>query len=189
MSTRGAIALPNTTGKGWWGRYHHFDSYPTGLGAELFRLYHDTFDRDHEAMAQVLVKDHPAGWSTLIRSHSSRPFERGHFEHTGFRNLDDPDHDLYPQCYCHGRREETEQVLICRCPVAPKRCDPVFIEWAYVITPVGLLALTSWHPDSGAGQAFVHRPMAFVDWDRETAPDWKRVERRAHLIDVPELTV
>src|SRR5699024_5605018 len=50
VSTRGAIAIPNTNGKGWWGRYHHGDSFPTRLGAELFRLYQGSFGRDHEDM-------------------------------------------------------------------------------------------------------------------------------------------
>lgn len=31
MSTRSAIARP--AGDGWEGRYHHFDGYPSGVGA------------------------------------------------------------------------------------------------------------------------------------------------------------
>jgi hypothetical protein len=189
VSTRGAIAVPTTTGKGWWGRYHHFDSYPTGLGDELFRLYHDTFARDHEAMAKVLVEDHPAGWSTLIRSHTSAVFERDRFEHAGFRNPGDEDYDLYPLCYCHGQRQDTEWVLTCRCPGDSKGCSPTSIEWAYVITAAGLLVLTSWHPDPGAGMAFRHRPVALVDWDRESEPDWREAQRRAGRIDIPDLTL
>lgn len=189
MSTRGAIAVPHPDGKGWWGRYHHFDSHPLGLGRELFRLYHDTFGRDHEAMTKVLVENHPAGWSTLIRSHSPTVFGRDHFEQAGFRNPDDADHESYPLCYCHGQREETEQILTCRCPSDPTGCAPVFIEWAYSITKTGLFAFTSWHPDPGAGQAFVHRLVAFVDWDRKIAPDWREAQRRARLIDIPNLTL
>ncbi|WP_435107159.1 hypothetical protein [Nocardiopsis synnemataformans] len=189
MSTRGAIAVPATSGKGWWGRYHHYDAHPLGLGRELFHLYHDTFGRDHEAMAKVLVKDHPAGWSTVVRPYTPQVFERADFEQAGFRDLNDPDFDLYPLCYCHGRREETEQILTCRCPSDPEGCAPVFIEWAYTITKAGMFVATSWHPDPGAGQAFVHRPVAFVDWDRTTEPDWREAQQRARLIDVPDLTL
>src|SRR5699024_9216567 len=73
VSTRGAIAIPNTNGKGWWGRYHHGDSFPTRLGAELFRLYQGSFGRDHEDMAKVLVEDHTAGWSTIVQAYTPKP--------------------------------------------------------------------------------------------------------------------
>lgn len=63
MSTRGAIA--RVTGDGFQGVYHHWDSYPSGLGATLFHLYNGHFDRDLEKMLKVLIDDHPAGWSTI----------------------------------------------------------------------------------------------------------------------------
>ena len=36
MSTRGVIARKD--GDGFTGRYHHLDSYPSGLGQTLYRL-------------------------------------------------------------------------------------------------------------------------------------------------------
>lgn len=188
VSTRGAIAVPNPHRKGWWGRYHHFDSYPMGLGQELFRLYHDTFDRDATLMAQVLVHEHPAGWSNLVRPYTPRPFEREDFEHAGFRGLGDPEHDAYPLCYCHGARKESAHALTCACPGGPEGCGPVFIEWAYVLTVTGMFVATSWHPNAEAGRALVHRLVALVDWDRPE-PDWVQVQHRARAVNVPDLTL
>ena len=188
MSTRGAIAIPNTNGKGWWGRYHHGDSFPTRLGAELFRLYQGSFGRDHEDMAKVLVEEHTAGWSTIVRAYTPKTFEREDFDHAGFRNLDDPDFFEYPQCYCHGERAESEHVLTCGCPDTPEGCAPLFIEWAYVLTATGMFVATSWHPGTGASQAFVHRLVALVDWDRPE-PDWDRVQQRGSLTHIHDLTL
>ena len=47
------------------GRYHHWDSYPSGLGATLWNLYHGHFQKDLNQMLQVLIDEHPAGWSTI----------------------------------------------------------------------------------------------------------------------------
>lgn len=63
MSTRGAIA--RAAGDSFVGVYHHWDSYPQGLGASLWELYHGHFERDLERMLRVLIDEHPAGWSTI----------------------------------------------------------------------------------------------------------------------------
>lgn len=52
MSTRGCIAVKK--GKGWVGVYNHFDSYPTGLGQELFQALHES--PDLKATAKNLLK-------------------------------------------------------------------------------------------------------------------------------------
>ncbi|GAB3726714.1 hypothetical protein [Nocardiopsis nanhaiensis] len=188
MSTRGAIACP-TPGGGWIGRYHHFDAYPTGLGHELFRLYHDTFNGDHELMAQTLIDEHPAGWSTLIAPTTvdgDRPFTTEHFAYAGFQSHQDPLHGQFPQCYCHGQRCETADALICRCHLGETSgCAPLFIEWAYVITSSGLGVLTSHHPHAGSDADDRHRPVAFVGWSDN--PNWQVLEHRPfdpHLSDL-----
>ena len=67
MGTRGIIARP-TPGDGFEGRYHHWDSYPEGLGATLYNLANsDTFPNLHKMMA-FLIDEHPAGWSTINRA-------------------------------------------------------------------------------------------------------------------------
>jgi hypothetical protein len=73
MATRGAIArLERRDSEGvppaFVGAYHHWDSYPTGLGRTLWALYHGHFQKNMEAMLQTLIDDHPAGWSSILTS-------------------------------------------------------------------------------------------------------------------------
>jgi hypothetical protein len=65
MSTRSVIARP--WGKGFRGRYHHWDGYPSGLGAELYALAQPDgpFGGDTQKMLKVLIDEHPGGWSTI----------------------------------------------------------------------------------------------------------------------------
>lgn len=66
MGTRGAIARPDNAHAGAFaGRYHHWDSYPSGLGATLFHIRRDTFGGDTAKMLDLLIDQHPAGWSTI----------------------------------------------------------------------------------------------------------------------------
>lgn len=63
MSTRSVIARKN--GTGFTGVYHHWDGYPSGLGATLFELRNKHFKGDTAAMLAFLIDEHPAGWSTI----------------------------------------------------------------------------------------------------------------------------
>lgn len=68
MSTRGAIARNTTPGTKPWkfkGVYHHWDSYPAGLGETLYHMYRGEFNRDIKKMLEYLIDEHPAGWSTV----------------------------------------------------------------------------------------------------------------------------
>lgn len=78
MATRGAIARLNGNG-GFKGAYHHWDSYPEGLGKTLYHLYHGFFKRDLEAMLKYLIDDHPAGWSTINGADFSLPAKWWHW--------------------------------------------------------------------------------------------------------------
>jgi hypothetical protein len=60
MSTRSEIFGPDGRG-----RYHHFDGYPSGVGATLWELYRHVFECNIGEMRKVLIDDHPAGWSTI----------------------------------------------------------------------------------------------------------------------------
>jgi hypothetical protein len=145
VSTRSAIARP--AGDGWEGRYHHFDGYPSGLGIELLRLHQDVFDGDVDRMTRVLIDDHPAGWSTINDS----DWRQAPGFQEGFSTTDDP---KPPRCYCHGDRAEAENAITCQCPTDTSRCDPLFIEWAYVLTPRGVGVYAS--ESDGAG-GYQHR--------------------------------
>lgn len=63
MSTRSVIAEPY--GDGWRGRYHHFDGYPSGVGATLWDLFHGYYLEDLDAMTHRLITDEPVGWSNI----------------------------------------------------------------------------------------------------------------------------
>ena len=104
MSTRSVIARtvnPDEKEQIWFeGRYHHWDGYPSGLGAMLWELYHGHFNRDIKAMMKVLIDDHPAGWSTICNKDFN--FEPGYVEY----DSENPDDDTRPVCFCHGSRSE-----------------------------------------------------------------------------------
>jgi hypothetical protein len=110
MSTRSVIARwTNKEAGEWAGTYHHWDGYPTGLGAHLFGLIRDKYKGDVNRALKELVDDHPAGWSTLMRSRIGKP-----------------------ECYCHpegGGAEESET------PMTQATASAVGCEWAYVLDP------------------------------------------------------
>jgi hypothetical protein len=109
MSTRGIIA--RTTGpKGQFaGRYHHSDSYPTGLGAELWKLYHGHFRRDLKKMLQLLLDKHTS-WSMIVHKDFSLlpgyTWEKAVEQASGFQNYSKLPDYRRPQCHCHGSRRE-----------------------------------------------------------------------------------
>lgn len=107
MSTRGAIArLTGTLPPRFRGRYHHWDSYPTGLGRMLWHLYHGHFQQDLNAMLRLLLDEHPAGWNTIVGKDFNLLPEIGGFgNNTGQENNEGMD-ALRPQCYCHGDQSE-----------------------------------------------------------------------------------
>lgn len=185
MSERGAIAHPTADG-GWWGRYHHHDSHPPRLGRSLWWLYHDTFSQDHTEMAWVLIDEHPAGWSDVVRP-APGPFARAAFARAGYRSPHDHEWGTAPACYCHGHRPEGELALECACPVDTSSCDPWQIEWAYVLLTAGIFVLTSWHPDPAQHRS-EHRAVALAAWDR-SEPNWQAIEDRGRRTDFRTLAV
>ena len=114
MSTRGIIARPH--GQSWRGRYHHWDSYPAGLGAALWQALHGHFEGDVDAMLRVLLDEHPAGWSTIVDADWTLA--------PGFEDY--PDKTARPKCYCHGTRAEAGLGW-----VTPDQDTGA--EWAYIL--------------------------------------------------------
>lgn len=215
MSTRSVIARP--WGDGFEGRYHHYDGYPSGVGAQLWELYHGRYAGDVGAMVAELIEAHPAGWSTINGADwSLEPgfVDRlngpcavcglgpdGHYRQ--YLPHDDPrravpaggsylfaDHapvdipDNRPQCYCHGARAEDEQMI-------RSTEDDGGTEWAYVLSPGGMLVCERrWGDDGshmvgmvgmfgaggGADQA-TWLPLNLFPWDGEE-PDWSALECR-----------
>lgn len=69
MGTRGVIAKPD--GDGWKGRYHHWDSYPSGLGLALLKGYDELGSADE--LVRVLVDEETVGWSTICGADLTLP--------------------------------------------------------------------------------------------------------------------
>ena len=164
MSTRGAIA--RVEGDGFKGVYHHWDSYPSGLGATLYQIYHDHFKEDLEAMLKVLIDEHPAGWSTI---------NGGDFAQTpGFLN-EHGDNDR-PQCYCHGDRKEEGS------EVTHLNAAGIGVEYVYAFDGHTMLVLSSYTEEGkkmigmfGMGDPKARwRIMARVDLDGPE-PDWEHL--------------
>ena len=180
MSTRAAIArLTQVSPVKWAGRYHHWDGYPSGLGATLWELYHGHFGRDLDAMLQVLLDDHPAGWSSL----NAKDF-------TQFPGFNEPlnassQSAEQPHCYCHGDRQEEEWLI------TDENASGSGCEWAYVFTSAKatgdkrhdtMLVLSSYTLDGkmigmfGVGNSEAVWPVvAVVDLDG-TEPNWEVIE-------------
>ena len=109
MSTRGIIARTTGPEGQFAGCYHHSDSYPTGLGAELWKLYHGHFQRDLKKMLRFLLDKH-TGWSCIVdKDFSLKPgytWQKATEKAHGFENYSNlPDYQR-PQCHCHGTRRE-----------------------------------------------------------------------------------
>lgn len=94
MGTRGVIAR-RIDESSFSGVYHHWDSYPSGLGASLWRAYHASFDRSLERMLEFLLSH---SWSTIVGKDLALQPGWG-------TSIEDA-----PACYCHGERSES----VCR---------------------------------------------------------------------------
>ena len=172
MSTRGAIVrFTNGELTHFAGRYHHWGSYPSGLGATLWALYHGHFQRDLRRMLEVLIDEHPAGWSAI--NHEDWNLSPGY-------GLGDRAH---PQCYCHGDRSE-EGHLVTHESAAGIGCEYVY---GFDEGPT-LVVLASFCEDGnkmigmfGSGDPkAVWKEIGRVPLN-EPEPDWERIECGEHL--------
>jgi len=127
MSTRAVIGREAGEGK-FKGVYHHWDGYPSGLGATLLELRNGHFKSNTEAMLRFLIDDHPAGWSTINGADFN---ERAGYDEDG------------PKCYCHGGRDEEGW------EVTEENASGSGCEYAYVFTEDGqtMLVLSSYRND------------------------------------------
>lgn len=214
MSTRSVIARP--AGDGFAGRYHHFDGYPTGLGKTLWDLYRDRYAEDLEAMTAELIDAHPAGWSSIngadwslepgfvnrseyscaacgvsSSAHYRQSLPDDHpLRHpapgTGQSYLladhapEEPVRPTPPMCYCHGDRSESEHLIT-------SWGDDGGTEWAYVLSPGGLVVCERrWNDDGshmvgmfGYGAAEGKASwlvLGIYPW-HGPEPDWNALER------------
>ncbi|BDI34159.1 hypothetical protein CCAX7_62100 [Capsulimonas corticalis] len=64
MSTRSAI-VRKTGDSTFSGRFVHFDGYPSGVGRDLWRLYHGPFARNMERMLAAVIDGRQGPWLAL----------------------------------------------------------------------------------------------------------------------------
>lgn len=155
MSTRSIIGYrkvedPNTV----HGVYHHFDGYPTGLGAELHRAYDLNFDTPMSMVIRLIINT-PQGWSSLDANDLSGSYAAG-------------DHDMIYECQCGKGVYDL--------------CSPLFTEWMYVITSEGLEVWKSVNAGgdvpfdiNNPDQGYRHVYITTVRWDAEEV-DWQAIE-------------
>lgn len=165
MSTRGVIG--KFTPKGWRGRYHHSDSYPTGLGAELWGQLHGHFKGDLKAMLKVLLYEH-TGWSCILGSDFS--LVSGYIEPSNERTRElveafaaaGATKGVPPRCYCHGDRHEDGWW-------DTDKQKPGDREWAYIFD-VKAMTMTVL-----ANRAEAWREIAKIDL-HGAEPNWEEIE-------------
>jgi len=172
MSTRGCIArLRRRAPLEFNGVYHHWDSYPSGLGRTLFRIRRRDFKNDTDAMLNVLIDRHAAGWSTIVGCDFSLT--------PGFRTpcpagAAAGNEAERPECYCHGGRNEKAWT------VTHANAAGSGIEYAYVFDGATMLVLGSFCPNGSKmlGMFGMGDPdaawsiIAEVDLDGPE-PDWR----------------
>jgi len=167
MATRGVIA--RETKNGFKGRYHHWDSYPSGLGKTLWNLYHGYFKRNLRRMLKVLIDEHPAGWSTIVdKDFSLQPkFIEGEIQ------------SKRPRCRCHGDRHEKDL------EITEENASRYGCEWAYVFNEEKktMKIMKSFNEDGtemigafGTGNPNAKWITVYIVHLDKEEPNWKEIE-------------
>lgn len=201
MSTRGVIArLEGAHPPQFCGVYHHWDSYPSGLGHTLWKLYHEQFERNLKVLTQVLLDEHPAGWSTINGADfslaagfielmsGSGPAENHSAAATRGESVHEQSQGLCPECYCHGDRAEAAW------QVTEQNAAGSGCEWAYAFfsgdTPEHdiMLVLSSFQPSGrkmigyfGQGDPQSVWAVVAVVGLQGQEPDWEALNRASPL--------
>jgi hypothetical protein len=188
MGTRGCIArvVERTAGTiGFDGVYHHWDSYPTGLGETLFKLYNGFFAKDIAKFLQVLIDDHPAGWSTINNADFSMAagfVEAGNEYEKKADGTSDYNKPIThgPRCFCHGTRHEEASAI------TEKGASSCGCEWTYAFDEKKRLmyVLSSYCRNGKKMIGFfgfgdkeaLWKPVAVVKLD-EAEPDWEAIQK------------
>jgi hypothetical protein len=135
------------------GVYHHWDGYPAGLGAVLFKLFRDEYQGDMEKMLKEIVDSHPGGWSYLA--------ER--------------------DCYCHTRKEEMARGFGDLQWASRVGCLWAYLFVVQDGKPMMVVAhyLTVWDDRSGKVLRGWWEAIATVPLDGQE-PDWEAIERAGY---------
>jgi hypothetical protein len=173
MSTRGVIARATGEAK-FAGRYHHSDSYGTGLGDTLIALYRGHFQRDLERMLEYLI-DAPhavCGWSTIVgRDFRLKPaytWQKAVADGAKYEVYSQRPDYKRPQCFAGRPGEDAFEVI---------ETDDTDCEFAYVFETVDekniMHVLDRTKQPQGTG--YYWRDIGTIDLDSDT-PDWDEIE-------------
>jgi hypothetical protein len=182
MSTRGLIGKATGEESKFTARYHHSDSYPTGLGKFLVELYRGHFNSNLDAMLKVLLDEHPAGWSCIVGTDFK--LKPGYtMDNSKYPSFDMPEAerkkavDAYyasadyrrPHCYCHGQRHEEAQEFT-------QNDEPE--SWAYIFdTSTGEKILHVLHPAKTTGSDKWHwEEIERIELDSPEPINWTAIE-------------
>jgi hypothetical protein len=128
MATRGCIGRKTENGTLEM-RYHHFDSYPSGLGKSLYEIYNGHFQQDLPKMMSFLVDEHPAGWSTIKDcDFSLAPGYMFHdYRTTSWEEYWDSEDYRRPHCYCHGARHDKAAMYTSIAQANESSCEFIYV--------------------------------------------------------------
>lgn len=122
MGTRGCVAVRREDG-GWQGVYNHWDSYPTGLGEEVFEHVRSIPAKYRQDFALKLLRTDD--WREYIND--------GVCEYCGVAGLGQP-HTIVVGTNEHQHTRDNGEPEGDRL-ITSENPDPLFIEWVYVIDP------------------------------------------------------
>ena len=156
MSTRSVIAQWTDKDKGEWaGQYHHWDGYPTALGATL---YHECRRQDMTKFLDTLLQH---SWATI--NGADWRLKPG------------------PQCHCHGDRHEKRWEPLTQATASDSGCEWAYVLDPERRTMTVLeCSHDGWHMVGMFGQGapgrdvfWVERGVVFVD---NPEPDWEAMQ-------------
>lgn len=160
MSTNSTIARPTPNGL-WEGRSVHSDGYPTGVGFELFRSYHDEFMQDVEEMRTALIDDEPYGWSAICGFNLALPSQ---WTEGAYRIDPAVRRQMGPMGYSQRGGESREPLI---------HPSDRFGSWTYVLEDEGLRVIHVLSSNE-----------CFLSWDGVTVEaaeaELDRIEQAAH---------
>ena len=107
-------------------------------------------------MTRYLIDDEPVGWSSINDSDWSLP--------PGWATGG-------PKSYRDREGEQPQAPMVCSCPLPGGDCDPLDIEWAYMLTAPGLVV----YARAREAGRYLHRLVATVPWEG-SEPDWESLE-------------
>jgi len=171
MSTRGCVAIG--TPKAWEGVYNHYDSYPTGLGKDL---WDHLKGKDLKDFAKELMKFDD--WRNYLKGGICEWCGRKTTQpHTISGQLISAKYNgklkfgEYPDVACQYHKHDVPSSMV-DLHMTHKDADSLFIEWVYVINP----QKREFHILCGDYENGCHRLVRTFNLD-SSEPDWSTIER------------